>query len=228
MIEALDNASGQQAAIGQMFETSGGNTMTRLSAITTALALAGVATFSQSALTQTGTGWTQLFDGKSLDGWDQVGTANWRVEDGALVADKTTAAIGTAGGHLVSKNSYKNHMIYAEFWSDEKANSGIFVRCKDPKVIGARVCYEMNIFDSRPDPSYGTGAIVYVAEANPALKAAGKWNTFEITADKRHLTITLNGTKTADVSNGMFEEGHFTLQWGSGVVKFRKVAVKPL
>src|SRR6185436_21001309 len=171
--------------------------MTRLSAITTALALAGVATFSHGALAQTGTGWTQLFDGKSLDGWTQVGTANWRVEDGALVADKSTAPARPdgqpgGGGHLVTKNSYKNHMIYAEFWTDEKANSGIFVRCKDPKKIGARDCYEFNIFDSRPDPSYG------------------------------------NGTKTADVNNGMFEEGHFTLQWGSGVIKFRKVAVKTL
>jgi hypothetical protein len=196
--------------------------MKRLSVITAALALAGAATFSQA---QTGPGWTQLFDGKSLDGFDQVGTANWRVEDGALVADKSTAP---QGGHLVTKNSYKDHMIYVEFWTDEKANSGVFVRCKDPKKIGARDCYEFNIFDTRPDPSYGTGAIVYFAEANPALKAAGKWNTMEISANKRHLTLTLNGTKTADVNNGFFEEGHFTLQWGAGVVKFRKVAVKPL
>ena len=207
--------------------------MTRLSAITTTLALVGAATFSHSALAQTGTGWTQLFDGKSLDGWTQVGTANWRVEDGALVADKSTAPARPdgqpgGGGHLVTKDSYKNHMIYAEFWTDVPANSGIFVRCKDPKKIGARDCYEFNIFDTRPDPSYGTGAIVYFAEANPALKAAGKWNTMEITANKRDLVLTLNGTKTAQTNNGFFEEGHFTLQWGSGVVKFRKVAVKPL
>ena len=65
--------------------------MTRLSAITTALALVGAATFSHSALAQTGTGWTQLFDGSTMGGWDQVGTANWRVEEGALVADKSTA-----------------------------------------------------------------------------------------------------------------------------------------
>ena len=178
------------------------------------------------AVGQSGPGWTQLFDGKTLEGWTQSGKANWRVEDGAIVADKLEMEKGSA--HLVTKSSYKNHMIYAEFWADEKANSGIFVRCKDPNKIGARDCYEMNIFDARPDPSYGTGAIVYFAEANPALKAAGKWNTFEILADGRHLSITLNGQKTADVRNGLHEEGHFTLQYGSGVIKFRKVAVKPL
>jgi hypothetical protein len=170
---------------------------------------------------QAGEGWTQLFDGKTLDGWTQTGEANWRIEDGAMVADKGK------GGHLVSKSPYKDHMIYAEFWTDEDANSGIFVRC-DPKAIGAKTCYEFNIFDKRPDPSYGTGAIVFIAEANPAVKAAGKWNTMEITAKGRDLTLAMNGQVTAKARNGLFDQGHFTLQYGGGVVKFRKVAVKPL
>ena len=102
------------------------------------------------------------------------------------------------------------------------------MHCKDPKAISARTCYEVNIFDTRPDPSYGTGSIVNFAEVNPMPKAAGKWNTFEITAQGRQITVLLNGQKTVDLNNGLFEEGHFTLQWGAGVVKFRKVAVKPL
>jgi hypothetical protein len=198
-------------------------TSTRALALASGLMIAGLAAVPvvPPAAGQTGAGWTQLFDGKTLNGFSQVGESTWKVEDGAIVGSGKN-------GHLVTANSYKNHMIYAEFWTDEKANSGIFVRCKDPKKIGARDCYEFNIFDGRDDPSYGTGAIVYFAEANPQLKAAGKWNTMEVTADKRHLVLTLNGTKTAEVNSGFFEEGHFTLQYGGGVVKFRKVAVKPL
>jgi hypothetical protein len=198
--------------------------MIRAVTTTVALLAASVAAIqlAPQAVGQTGSGWVQLFDGKSMDGWTSTGEANWRVEDGALVADKGK------GGHLVTKDSYKNFMIYSEFWSDEAANSGIFIRCKDPKAIGARTCYEVNIYDKRPDPSYGTGAIVYFAEVNPMPKAAGKWNTFEITADGRHLVVMLNGQKTADIRNGMFEEGHFTLQYGAGVIKFRKVAIKSL
>ena len=30
------------------------------------------------------------------------------------------------------------------------------------------------------------------------------------------------------LNNGMFEEGYLTLQYGSGVIKWRKVAIKPL
>ena len=93
------------------------------------------------------------------------------IEDGALVAEKGK------GGHLVTKNSYKNFQINAEFWADEEANSGIFIRCIDSTAIGARTCYEVNIFDKRPDPSHGTGLIVDFAEVNPMPKAAGKWKT---------------------------------------------------
>jgi hypothetical protein len=201
--------------------------MTRILAAFAALLLIGFAAINgtTTATGQTGDGWIQLFNGKNLDGWTPTNDEiNWRVEDGAIVADKKK---GKGGNHLVSKNSYKDHMIYAEFWTSEDANSGIFVRC-NPKQVGAKTCYEVNIYDKRPDPSYGTGSIVYFAEVNPMPKAAGKWNTFEITAKGRNITVAMNGKKTVNLHNGMFEQGHFTLQYGSGVVKFRKVAVKPL
>ena len=34
-----------------------------------------------------GAGWTALFDGKSIDNFNKVGDANWRVEDGAKILD---------------------------------------------------------------------------------------------------------------------------------------------
>ena len=174
------------------------------------------------AASQTGPGWVTLVDGKTMGDWDQVGEANWRIEDGALVADKGK------GGHLVTKTPYKDFQVYAEFWTSDDANSGIFLRCTDPKTIGAKTCYEVNVFDQRKDPTYGTGAIVNFAEVNPMPKAGGKWNTFEITAKGRQITVMLNGQKTVDLNNGMFEQGPLTLQYGGGLVKFRKVAVKPL
>ena len=50
-------------------------------------------------------GWITLFDGKDLDGWDQVGGSNWHVADGAIVAD--TTADKKEPGYLVTKKSYK-------------------------------------------------------------------------------------------------------------------------
>jgi hypothetical protein len=202
--------------------------MTRTLTTLAALLLVGAAAMhgTPRANSQAGDGWIQLFDGKTMDGWTPTNDeVNWRVEDGALVADKRK---GKAGNHLVSKNAYKDHMIYAEFWASDDANSGIFVRCDPKQPIGAKVCYEVNIYDQRPDPTYGTGSIVYFAEVNPMPKAGGKWNTFEITAKGRNISVSMNGKPTVTLNNGMFEQGHFTLQYGTGVVKFRKVAVKPL
>lgn len=170
-------------------------------------------------------GWVTLFDGKSLDGWDQVGESNWRVEDGAIVVDKMA---GKEPGYLVSKKPYKNFVVRVEFWSSDDANSGIYFRCLDPKKITDRTCYEANIFDQRPDPSYGTGALTRYVEVSPMPKAAGKWNTYEVTANGRDITVVLNGQTTAKMRNGMFDEGPIVLQHGAGAIKFRKVEVKPL
>jgi len=170
-------------------------------------------------------GWVTLLDSSNKGDWGEVGKANWEMKDGALTVDKLD---GKDIAYLVSKTSYKDFQIKAEFWTDEEANSGIFRRCDQPDKIDAKICYEVNIFDKRPDPSYGTGAIVDVAKVNPMPKAAGKWNTYEITAQGPHLVIVLNGEKTADVQDSKHAEGPFALQYGSGVVKFRKVQIKPL
>ena len=52
----------------------------------------------------------------------------------------------------------------------------------DPDKITATNAYEVNIYDQRPDPTYGTGAIVNVAKVSPMPKAGGPWNAYEITA----------------------------------------------
>jgi hypothetical protein len=59
-------------------------------------------------------------------------------------------------------------------------------------------------------------------------KAGGKWNTFEITAKGRDITVVLNGNKTAELRNGMFDEGWIALQHAAGAIKIRKVQIKPL
>ena len=194
--------------------------MKRLFALSTALLLAGVAVVSAQEPR-----WTTLVDGKSMGNFDRVAAANWRVEGGAIVADKLE---GKDPAYLVTKTSYKDFQIYAEFWADEEANSGIFIRCTDPKKIDAKQCYEVNIFDKRPDPSYGTGAIVDVAKVIPMPKAAGKWNTSDITAQGSHLVVIFNGQKTVDVQDSKLPAGAVALQYGSGVLKFRKVQIRSL
>jgi hypothetical protein len=203
--------------------------MKRWSAFSAALLLVGFAAFAYSHQATAADGWVTLFDGKNLDNFNQIGNANWRLEDGVVVADK-------GNGFLVTKNTYGDYQIRAEFWVDTEANSGIFIRCTDPEKVTGSNAYEVNIWDVRPDPSYGTGAIVNVAKVDPMPKAGGKWNVYEITAKGSTFTVTLNGQKTVDgAQDAKFATGKIALQHGlqlkdadGGVVKFRKVEIKPL
>ena len=171
-------------------------------------------------------GWTTLIDGeKGLANFDVVGQANWSGSDGAVQASAGTPP----ASFLVTRTSYKDVMVRAEFWSSEDANSGIFLRCQDPKTITDENCYEANIFDQRPDPIYATGAIVKVAKLTaPMIKAGGQWNTMEVTTKGSRLIVVLNGTTTADVEDSKLASGPIALQWGRGTIKFRKVQVKPI
>ncbi len=189
-----------------------------------ALAIAVTASPAPTALAQGGAE-VSLFDGKSLAGWDQLGTANWRVEDGAIVADNK---VDKPQNYLVSKQSFKNFVLHVEFWASNEANSGVHIRCSDPKKVSDHTCYEINIFDQRPDPTYGTGSITHYVEINPMPKAGGKWNTFDITAKGRQISVMMNGQKTVELHNNMWPEGVIALQHGGGTIKYRKVTLKPL
>jgi hypothetical protein len=200
----------------------------RALALAAGLVVAAVSTipFSQQVAGQTGPGWVQLFDGKSLNGWTPMPGVEWRVEDGALVADKKT---GDGNPSLVSNTSYKDFQIYSEVWISEDGDSGIYIRCAEPKNVSSRSAYEVNLYDNRPGQEHSTGAIVDVAAVKlPAPKAGGKWNTLEVTAKGPLMTVTLNGVKTSEGKDEKFASGPIGLQYGLGTVKFRKVAVKPL
>ena len=202
--------------------------MKRWSSVTTGLLVIAVTAFgfASSSYGQADAGWITLIDGATgLENWNRVGDANWRAAEGAIQADQKTEQ---ASSFLVSKNSYADFQIRVEFWASDDANSGIFMRCVDAQAPTDKTCYEANIFDQRPDPTYGTGAIVHIAAVSPMPKAGGKWNTYDITVKGTRLTLTLNGVRTVDVEDSKFPSGPIALQYAAGVMKFRKVQIKPL
>jgi hypothetical protein len=182
--------------------------------------------------TMMGGEWVTLIDGaQGLDNWNRTGDANWRAEDGAIVADNGKTS------YLISKYIYRDFQIRAEFYAESDTNSGIFIRCQDVNKVGAGTCYEVNIWDIRPEPKYGTGAIVdHAAVPVPiANKAGGRWNVYEITAKGDSLKVVLNGVTTVDVKDSKHAAGPFALQYGTGVkgarggvIKWRKVQIRTL
>lgn len=169
------------------------------------------------------TGFEALFDGTSLAGWTTVGEAAWRVADGTVSAHAGPTIF------LVSNGSYRDFELRVEFWVSDDANSGVFIRCASRTEISATACYEINIYDTRPDPTYGTGAIVNLAAVSPMPKAGGRWNTMIITAREDTFSVTLNGRRTVEAArDSTHREGPFALQRAAGTVRFRRVEIRPL
>jgi hypothetical protein len=171
------------------------------------------------------TDWVTLIDGtEGLDNFNRVGDANWAGEFSSIRATQ-----GNGASWLVTKDSYSDFVIRVEFWASDDSNSGIYMRCQNPEVITDRDCYEANIYDQRPDPSYGTGGIVHrAAVSEPAPTVGGKWNVYRITAYGDRLIAELNNEITADVSDSELSEGPIGLQWAAGELRFRKVEIARL
>lgn len=183
----------------------------------------GLAAASLATPALAGTPFRVLFDGSSLDGWTAVGDANWTLADGVVTADKGGM------GFLVSNGSFRDFDLRAEIWVSPDANSGVFIRCSDRTRFTPANAYEINVFDQRPDPTFGTGAIVDIAAVSPMPKAGGRWNVLEISARGPLLSVVLNGVTTVDsVRDTAHAEGPIALQYGAGTVKFRRVEIREI
>jgi hypothetical protein len=198
--------------------------MKRLSAIATGLlaivlTLAGCATQPSAEA-----GWITIFDGSNLNNFVRIGDANWRLVDGVVQADLG----GKTSSYIVTKESYTDFELRAEFWVDSDANSGIFLRMTDLTKIASTTGYEANINDKSSNPAYGTGGMPNVAPTAVPMKVGGQWNVYEITAKGPQITVTLNGVRTIDIKDTKFAKGPIGLQYGSGVVKFRKIQIRPI
>ncbi len=176
---------------------------------------------STEASGQSGSEWTTLFDGSTLDGWNVLGDASWTPVDGAVEGD------GDAG-FLVTAESYGDFQLTLEFWIGDDSNSGVYIRCSDPNEVRATNSYEVNIADTHDNPDSRSGSIVNVTGPAHAVTTAGKWNTFDITARGEELTVILNGITTADVEDGQYASGPIALQHRAGIVRFRSIRIRQL
>src|SRR5262245_34017068 len=91
-----------------------------------------------SASAQSTPGWVTLFDGSNLDAFNRTGNANWEIVDKVVQANM-------GNGLLVTKANYADFELKVEFWVDDDANSGVFIRCSNPQSITQSNAYEVNI-----------------------------------------------------------------------------------
>ena len=157
----------------------------------------------------------------SIENWEEVGDANWSFEKGVLSGKDGV-------GFMMTKRTYANFILEAQFMPDKSINSGIFIRCPQDEQ-SPMVCYEINIWDDHVNQEYRTGSIVTHGPPLEHINTVGKWNSYRIEASDDKIVVWLNGVKTADLVNNIASEGHIALQTnGSGTIKFKDVKIREL
>jgi choline dehydrogenase-like flavoprotein len=227
----------------------------------TALARRLADLLSQFAPTTPDPGFTMLFDGTSLSGWRMSTIRNQPGHDDPgrfiLVDGALEAVTGTDLGLLWHATPTPADFTLKLEWRSLRAddNSGVFVRFPDPAsksydntaFVGVDFGFEVQIDQlGQPDGAgiHLTGAIYrFQAPTSVPVKPLGQWNTYEITAQGQHYTVTLNSVLVTDFTfvpgsdpthpeRGLPSTNAVPrfvgLQTHTGRVAFRKVQIKAI
>jgi hypothetical protein len=186
-------------------------------------------------------GYTLLFNGKNLDGW-QGDKVLWTVKDGVIT--------GCSDGHLFKVNTF---LIYKDEFADfdlkadvrlRNHNSGIQFRSvhipgPDWIVMG----YQADVSDEPGREAWGNfyeergrSRTMMKTPDEGWLKAKSVvdmhgWNHYEILAQGDHIRLTLNGVVTIDTHEGKSRSGVIALQLHGGPpmkVEFRDIKLRKL
>lgn len=176
--------------------------------------------------------WVSLFDGKTLDGWEQhSGKAEYRVEEGAVVG-KTVA--GTGNSFLCTTKKYSDFILEVEFKVDPSMNSGIQFRSNyyteetEVEIAGKKKKFPADRvhgyqFEIDPSARAYTGGVydegrsgwLFDLKNNEAARKAfkqGEWNQARIECRGNSIKTFINGVAAADFTNDLTKEGVIALQ----------------
>lgn len=158
----------------------------------------------------TTTGWINLFDGKTLNGWHSYGKLkpgnSWVVEDGAIHLDASNKEgyQSQSGGDLVTDQSFKDFDLQLEWKISKGGNSGIIFYIHEDKSKfdeSWRSGPEIQVLDNDGHPDakiykHRAGDLYDLIASSPeTVKPAGEWNHLEIKSEKGKLEVYLNQVK---------------------------------
>lgn len=187
-------------------------------------------------------GFTPLFDGKTLKGWEGK-QGMFRVEDGAVVAGTLKEKIPN-NEFLCTEKTYKNFELRLKAkLVGEGANAGVQFRTKripnHHEVIGYQCDMGLmgkdNIWGSLYDESRRKKFLVIgPQEAVQKAVKLNDWNDFVIRCEGPHIQLWVNGVQTVDYTEkeeGIEDSGIIALQIHGGPASeasYRDVRIKEL
>lgn len=185
-----------------------------------ALSLLGLCFIGCSDKDKDDTPWIYLFDGETLNGWNQKGgEATYEVRDGSIVG---ITVHDTPNSFLTTNELYSDFILELEYLVDSTMNSGIQIRSnsfpnyKDGRVHGYQIeidpskrAWSAGIYDE------GRRGWLNPLEGNPAAQGAFKqndWNHYRIEAIGDTLKTWINGVPAAHLIDDKTAKGFIALQ----------------
>ncbi len=172
-------------------------------------------------------GWLMLFDGRTLFGWQRVGKATWRVEDGMIVGD------GEQGGFLRTTTPFCDYELELEFRAPDSTNSGVFLHTQARPRSPATACYELNIAPA--DNPFPTGSFVRrlrvdeEARKSALAKVNDGWHRYHVLVRGATVIVDLNGVRVLEYTDpSPLQRGYIALQQNTGPISFRNIFLRPL
>lgn len=144
-------------------------------------------------------GWTQLWNGKNLAGWEHVGPGKFVVEDGILKSE------GGMGLLWYTRRKFGNCVIRVVYKTTKKTdNSGVFIRIPEAAtepLMPVNKGYEVPIDDSEDD-YHVSGVLFSLTKAMARPGKTGEWNTMDIAIEGPRTIVLLNGVEVTDYTEG--------------------------
>jgi hypothetical protein len=146
---------------------------------------------------------TQIFDGKSLAGWEVVGGGKWTVASGVLKGECTKA---DEQGVLIYKTPVKDFSASLQF-RISGGNSGFYFRAErvaeQPLLKGFQA--EIDAIDDVAG-IWETAGRGWVYKPTPAVHATanfvpGQWSKLDVSAKSAHYIVKLNGKTITDIED---------------------------
>lgn len=173
-------------------------------------------------------GFTDLFSPKKLPFWKDDDRGGFHFADG-VATSWTDEVDPSAGLWVFSEVAFSDFVVRLQFLADDpKSNSGLFLRCQSLTNGYFREACQVQI--GRFPTSQPTGSIYNKQKAKEVpLRGIGQWNDLEVIAQGSTFYVSVNGVRVTMFENKGYEEGYLALQnHMDGVVKFRRVRIRPL
>jgi hypothetical protein len=183
-----------------------------------------------------GEDWVQIFNGKDLTGWHNVGVESWTAEAGGVIRGK---AATKAYGYLETVQTYRDFELSLRFKCVEMGNSGVYFHTKfKPGTVDVSQGGQFEIDCNVTHHTAGVydsikGWLVWPAPENETVIRASDWNEYLLIVHRNRYIARLNGVQMVDFTdpNADFLDGTIALQLhmgGQAEMLFKDIWIRDL